>query len=91
VLTVSLAASMAAMSIFLIVIIASKARLGLTATGRKRIRQRTRGDLRGEAPAVLAPAALAFRATIADDPRRSFALLILASLPIAHRVRRLLS
>src|SRR5262249_16191061 len=29
--------------------------------------QRARGDLPGNAPAVLAPAALAFRATIADD------------------------
>src|SRR5882762_6990991 len=41
--------------------------LCLTATSRKRIGQRTRGDLPGEAPAVLAPTTLAFRAAIADD------------------------
>src|SRR5918995_1497495 len=41
--------------------------LGLTATSRKRVGQRARGDLPGEAPAVLAPTALAFRAAIADD------------------------
>src|SRR6202035_5123077 len=41
--------------------------LCLTATSRKRIGQRARGDLPGEAPAVLAPTALAFRAAIADD------------------------
>src|SRR5882762_9333965 len=41
--------------------------LCLTATSRKRIGQRTRGDLPGEAPAVLAPTACAFRSAIADD------------------------
>src|SRR6059058_1456170 len=41
--------------------------LFLTATRRKRLGQRARGDLPGEAPAVLAPTALAFRAAIADD------------------------
>ena len=41
--------------------------LCLTATSRKRIGQRARGDLPGEAPAVLAPTALAFRAAIAHD------------------------
>ena len=41
--------------------------LCLAATGRQRIGQRARGDLPGEAPAVLAPAALTFLAAIADD------------------------
>src|SRR6059058_4223071 len=41
--------------------------LFLTATRRKRLGQRARGDLPGEAPAVLAPTALAFLAAIADD------------------------
>src|SRR5947207_6377200 len=41
--------------------------LCLTATGRKRIGERARSDLPREAPAVLAPTALAFRAAIADD------------------------
>src|SRR3984957_20442549 len=41
--------------------------LCLTATSRKRIGQRARGDLPGEAPALFAPTALAFRAAIADD------------------------
>ena len=41
--------------------------LGLSATGGKRIGQRARGDLPGEAPAVLAPAAGAFLAAVADD------------------------
>ncbi len=58
---------MAATSIFFIVIIASKARFGLTAASRHRIGQRARGKLPGETPAVLAPAALAFCAAIADD------------------------
>src|SRR5580658_5341140 len=40
---------------------------GLTATGRKRLGERARGDLPGEAPAVLAPPALTFLAAIADD------------------------
>jgi hypothetical protein len=44
-----------------------KGTLCLTATSRKRISQRARCDLSGEAPAVLAPTALAFRAAIADD------------------------
>jgi len=39
----------------------------LTATGRKRLGQRARGDLPGETPAVLAPTALTFLAGIADD------------------------
>src|SRR5512133_161767 len=41
--------------------------LRLTATSRKRIGQRPRGDLPRETPAVLAPTARAFRAAIADD------------------------
>src|SRR3979411_3330963 len=41
--------------------------LCLAATNRKRIGQRARGDLPGEAPAVLAPPAVAFHAAIADD------------------------
>src|SRR3982074_1998693 len=41
--------------------------LCLPATNRKRFGQRRRGDLPGEAPAVLAPPALAFHAAIADD------------------------
>src|SRR6059036_508838 len=41
--------------------------LRLSAAGRKRLGQRARGDLPGEAPAVLAPTARAFRAAIADD------------------------
>src|SRR5215471_16574973 len=41
--------------------------LGLTSTRRKRIGWRTWGDLPGEAPAILAPTALAFHAAIADD------------------------
>src|SRR5688572_22378389 len=39
----------------------------LTSTSRKRLGQRARGDLPGEAPAVLAPTALTFLAAIADD------------------------
>src|SRR5207244_4648810 len=39
----------------------------LSATGRKRIGQRTWGDLPREAPAVLAPTARAFLAAVADD------------------------
>src|SRR3984893_12863065 len=38
-----------------------------TATSRKRLGEHARGDLPGEAPAVLAPTALAFLAAIADD------------------------
>ncbi len=41
--------------------------LCLTATSRHRIGQRARSDLPGEAPAVLAPTTLAFRAAIADN------------------------
>src|SRR5688572_9935648 len=41
--------------------------LGLGATCCERVGQRARGDLPGEAPAVLAPTALAFLAAIADD------------------------
>src|SRR5689334_18984515 len=40
---------------------------GNTTASRKRIGQYARGDLPGEAPAVLAPTALAFLAAIADD------------------------
>src|SRR5687767_12824654 len=39
----------------------------LTANGRKCVHQRAGGDLPGEAPAVLAPTALAFLAAIAND------------------------
>src|SRR6266571_1134248 len=41
--------------------------LCLIASGCKRVGQRTRRDLPREAPAVLAPTALAFRSAIADD------------------------
>src|SRR5262245_48322915 len=41
--------------------------LGLAAAGRKRVGQRARSDLPGEAPAVLAPAARALLAAVADD------------------------
>src|SRR5215203_3908082 len=41
--------------------------LCLSAASPKRLGQRARGDLPGEAPAVLAPTALAFLAAIADD------------------------
>src|SRR5207247_2004056 len=41
--------------------------LRLTATSRKRLGERARGDLPGQAPAVLAPTALALLAAIADD------------------------
>src|SRR6185369_16990227 len=41
--------------------------LCLTAASRQRIGKHARGDLPGKAPAVLAPAALAFRSAIADD------------------------
>src|SRR5216110_2106366 len=41
--------------------------LCLTAASRERVGQRARRDLPGEAPAVLAPTALAFLAAIADD------------------------
>src|SRR3954470_9979029 len=40
--------------------------LRFTATGRECLAQRSRNDLPGEAPAVLAPPALAFLAAIAD-------------------------
>ena len=40
---------------------------GFSATGRKRLDQRARGDLPGKAPAILAPTALAFLAPVADD------------------------
>src|SRR6266480_3896792 len=50
--------------------------LGLSATGRQRLGQRARGDLPGEAPAVLAPTARAFLAAIADD-----------RIPVAVRLR----
>src|SRR5918992_1260676 len=41
--------------------------LCLKTTGRHRVGERARGDLPGEAPAVLAPTALTFLAAIADD------------------------
>src|SRR5439155_24305983 len=41
--------------------------LRLTATSRKRLGERARGDLPGQAPSVLAPTALALLAAIADD------------------------
>src|SRR6266571_5062545 len=41
--------------------------LCLTTASGKRVRQRARGDLPGEAPAVLAPTALTFLAAVADD------------------------
>src|SRR3981081_576282 len=41
--------------------------LCLAATSRKRLGERARRDLPGEAPAILAPTALPFRAAIADD------------------------
>src|SRR5437870_3419670 len=50
--------------------------LGLSATGRQRVGQRARGDLPGEAPAVLAPTACAFLAAIADN-----------RIPVAVRLR----
>jgi hypothetical protein len=40
---------------------------GLGAAGRKGVSERTRGDLPGEAPAVLAPSARTFLAAVADD------------------------
>src|ERR1700704_6068412 len=49
---------------------------GLSAAGRHRFGQHARGDLPGEAPAVLAPAARAFLAAIADNP-----------VPVAVRLR----
>src|SRR4051812_14105293 len=44
-----------------------KGALCLTTTGRKRTGQRTRCDLPGKAPAVLAPSARAFHPAVADD------------------------
>ena len=41
--------------------------LGLSAAGRHRVGQHARSDLPGEAPAVLAPAARALLAAVADD------------------------
>ena len=58
---------MVATSIFFIGIIAVEGALCLIAASRHRLGQHARGDLPGEAPAVLAPAALAFLAAIADD------------------------
>ena len=57
---------MAATLIFFIVIIASKARLASPPPAAS-ASDSARCDLPGEAPAVLAPTALAFRAVIADD------------------------
>src|SRR5580704_4125304 len=50
--------------------------LGLSSTGRQRVGQRARGDLPGEAPAVLAPTARAFLAAVADN-----------RIPVAVRLR----
>ena len=50
---VGLASSMAAMSIFFIVIIAAEGTLGLTATSRKPIGQRARCDLPREDQSVI--------------------------------------
>ena len=62
------AASIVATSIFCIVIIASNARLATAGSGLViAFEQDARRDLPGKAPAVLAPAAFAFRAAIADD------------------------
>src|SRR5690606_21991876 len=44
-----------------------RARGGLAVRVVHRLHQRARGDLPGEAPAVPAPAALAFAAAVADD------------------------
>ena len=41
--------------------------LGWGAAGGEGVHERARGDLPGEAPAVLAPAALAFLAAVVDD------------------------
>jgi hypothetical protein len=57
---------MVAMSIFFIGIIASKARLA-SAPPAASASASARGDLPGDAPAVLAPTALALLAVIADD------------------------
>jgi hypothetical protein len=64
---------MVATSIFFIDIIASKR---LSATGRQRVGQHARGDLPGEAPAVLAPTTRAFLAAVADN-----------RIPVAVRLR----
>jgi hypothetical protein len=58
---------MVAMSIFFIGIIGLEGTLCLAATSRKRLGEHARSDLPGEAPAVPAPPALTFLATIADD------------------------
>src|SRR5579859_1450322 len=50
--------------------------LRLSATGRQRVGQHARGDLPGEAPAVLAPTARAFLAAVADN-----------RIPVAVRLR----
>src|SRR5436190_12912352 len=50
--------------------------LGLSAAGRHRVGQRARGDLPGQAPAVLAPTARALLAAIADN-----------RIPVAVRLR----
>ena len=61
------AASIAAMSIFFISIIASNARLAAARSGSASGSQGARRDLPRQAPLVLAPAACAFLAAIADD------------------------
>src|SRR5437764_4085558 len=54
--------------------------LGLSATDRQRVGQRTRSDLPREAPAVLAPTARAFLAAVADN-----------RVPVAVRLRLIVS
>ena len=61
------AASIAATSILRIVHHRVEGALGLGAAGGERLHQRARGDLPGDAPFVLAPAAGAFLAAVADD------------------------
>ena len=62
------AASIAAMSILCIVIIASNARLAAAGSGvGNRLRQNDWRDLPGQSPFVLAPAAGALVAAVADD------------------------
>ena len=58
---------MVAMSIFFIGIIASKARFASPPPAASASVEHTRGDLPGQAAAVLAPTALTFLAAIADD------------------------
>ena len=61
------AASIAATSIFFIVHHRVERALGFGAAGRHRLGQHARRDLPGDAPLVLAPAARALLAAVADD------------------------